>query len=141
MARRTSSLLLALSLSIAPRVRADEPRPSAAAAAAKDAGLGKKRSLAPDASLAGSIEAKGRAAERAGPRLDFETFRYAIEGQVSGKRREEMADLEQLIRLGGSPQEMPTWLFRLAELHWEEAQYLFFEANRRDDALAQAKGD
>jgi len=143
MARRTSSLLLALSLSLslAPRARAEEPRPSAAAAAAKDAGLGKKRSLAPDASLAGSIEAKGRAAEPAGPRLDFDTFRFAIEGQVSGKRREEIADLEKLIRLGGSQQEMPGWLFRLAELHWEEAQYLFFEANRRDDAIAQAKGD
>jgi TolA-binding protein len=141
MARRTASLLLALSLSLAPRARAEEPRPSAAAATAKDAGLGKKRSLAPDASLAGSIEAKGRAAEPAGPRLDFDTFRYTIEGQVSGKRREEMGDLEKLIRLGGSAQEMPGWLFRLAELHWEEAQYLFFEANRRDDAIALAKGD
>ncbi|GEJ55922.1 tetratricopeptide repeat protein [Anaeromyxobacter diazotrophicus] len=142
MARRICSLLLACALAIAPRVRADDPRPPAAAAAtAKDAGLGKRRSLAPDASLAGSIEAKGRAAEPAGPRLDFDTFRFAIEGQVSGKRREEMADLEQLIRLGGSAQELPGWLFRLAELHWEEAQYLFFEANRRDDALGQAKGD
>lgn len=141
MARRTPWLLLALSLPCALPVRAEEQRPSAAASAAKDTGLGKKRSLAPDASLAGSIEARGRAAEPAGPRLDFETFRYAIEGQVSGKRREEMADLEKLISLGGSAQEMPGWLFRLAELHWEEAQYLFFEANRRDDAIARAKGD
>ncbi|HEX8908749.1 MAG TPA: tetratricopeptide repeat protein, partial [Anaeromyxobacteraceae bacterium] len=140
MARRTS-LLLALALAIPPSVRAEAARPSAAAATAKDAGLGKKRSLAPDASLAGSIEAKGRAAEPAGPRLDFETFRYAIEGQVSGKRQEEIVDLEKLIRLGGTPQEMPGWLFRLAELHWEEAQYLFFEANRRDDAITRAKGD
>src|ERR1700757_1684843 len=36
---------------------------------------------------------------------------------------------------------MPGWLFRVAELHWEEAQYLFFEANRRDDAVAAAHGD
>ncbi|HET9599502.1 MAG TPA: tetratricopeptide repeat protein [Anaeromyxobacteraceae bacterium] len=123
-----------------PAVRGADAVPAAAAAAAKDAQL-KKRSQAPDASLAGSIEARGKSTEAAGPRLDFETFRYAIEGQVSGKRREEMADLQKLIRLGGSEAEMPGWLFRLAELHWEEAQYLFFEANRRDDAIAKARGD
>ncbi|HEX7488724.1 MAG TPA: tetratricopeptide repeat protein, partial [Anaeromyxobacteraceae bacterium] len=140
MLRRALLCLLAASLAHAPSVRADEPR-AAAAATAKDAALGKKRTAAPDASLAGSIEARGAPAEAAGPKLDFETFRYAIEGQVSGKRREEMTDLEQLIRLGGSPQELPQWLFRLAELHWEEAQHLFFEANRRDDAVVAAKGD
>ena len=107
---------------------------------AKDAAL-KKRSLAPDPSLAGSIAARGKVEEAAGPRLDFETFRYTIEVQVSGKRREEMADLEKLIGLGGSQAELPGWLFRLAELHWEEAQYLFFEANRKDDAIAGAGAD
>jgi len=140
MPRRALLSLLVLSLVHAPSVRAAEPR-AATAATAKDAALGKKKTASPDASLAGSIEAKGAPAEAAGPKLDFETFRYAIEGQVSGKRREEMTDLEQLIRLGGSPQEMPQWLFRLAELHWEEAQHLFFEANRRDDAVVAAKGD
>ncbi len=108
---------------------------------AKDPAIGKKKPLAPDASLAGSIEAKGKAVGTAGPTLDFETFRYAIEVQVSGKRREELNDLEKLIRLGGSEAEMPVWLFRVAELHWEEAQYFFFEANRRDDAIAAAQGD
>jgi TolA-binding protein len=129
---RTAAALLGLLIS--PLVWAAEP------AVAKEGAM-KKRSVTPDASLAGSIEAKGKTAEPAGPRLDFETFRYAIELQVSGKRREEMADLDKLIRLGGSEAELPTWLFRVAELHWEEAQYLFFEANRRDDAIAQARGD
>jgi TolA-binding protein len=113
-----------------------EPRP-----AAKDSEIGKKATAAPDASMAGSIQARGKSAEPAGPALDFETFRYTIEIQVSSKRREEMADLDQLIRLGGSDKEMPGWLFRVAELHWEEAQYYFFEANRKDDAIAAAKGD
>jgi len=129
-------LAATLALPLAAGAAPAEPRPQA-----KDAELGKKKSIAPDASLAGSIEAKGKAAEAAGPRLDFETFRYAIEVQVSGKRREEMTDLEKLIRLTGSDQEMPSWLFRLAELHWEEAQYLFFEANRKDDAIAAARAD
>ena len=124
--------LLALPVAAAPA----ENRPEA-----RDPAIGKKKSLAPDASLAGSIEAKKKAAGPAGPTLEFETFRYAIEVQVSGKRREELADLEKLIRLGGSDAEMPGWLFRVAELHWEEAQYFFFEANRRDDALAAARGD
>jgi tetratricopeptide (TPR) repeat protein len=129
----TAAALLALLFS--PMVWAAEPP-----AAAKDAAL-KKRSVTPDASLGGSIEAKGKTAEPAGPRLEFETFRYAIELQVSGKRREEMADLDKLIRLGGSDGELPGWLFRVAELHWEEAQYLFFEANRKDDATVAAGRD
>ena len=130
---RAAAVAIAAALSFV--AAADAPR------AAKDPTLGKKSPLAPDASLAGSIEAKGRAGETAGPRLDFDRFRYGIEVQVSGKRREEMGDLEKLIRLGGSDPEMPSWLFRLAELHWEEAQYLFFEANRKDDALAAGRGD
>ncbi len=131
---RHIAVLVAL-LALSPSVRAAESRPEP-----REANLGKKRSQAPDASLAGSIEAKGRAAAP-GPTLEFEKFRYAIEVQVSGKRREEMVDLEKLIRIGGSSQELPGWLFRVAELHWEEAQYLFFEANRRDDGIAAARGD
>jgi TolA-binding protein len=101
----------------------------------READLGKKRSATPDASLAGTLESKARKAEEKGPALDFETFRYQIEFQVSGKRREEIADLRKLIALGGAPAEMPGWLFRLAELYWEESQYFFFEANRRDDQI------
>ncbi|HYQ80954.1 MAG TPA: hypothetical protein VEP68_05600, partial [Anaeromyxobacteraceae bacterium] len=101
-----------------------------------EAGLGKKKTVAPDASLAGSLEAaKAKKPEERGPTLEFETFRYRIELEVSGKRREEIADLQKLIRLGGAPREMPGWLFRLAELYWEESQYFFFEANRKDDEL------
>jgi tetratricopeptide (TPR) repeat protein len=132
--RHSRFAALLVPLLFAPSVWAAPP-----SAPAKEADL-KKRSVAPDASLAGSIEAKGKAGAAA-PRLDFDTFRYAVELQVSGKRREEMDDLSKLIRLGGSPEEMPAWLFRLAELHWEEAQYLFFESNRRDDAIALNRKD
>ena len=101
-----------------------------------EAALGKKKSVAPDASLAGSLEsAKGVKGEAGGPALGYETFRYQVEVAVSGKRREEIADLKKLISLGGAPAEMPSWLFRLAELYWEESQHYFFEANRRDDEL------
>ena len=59
-----------------------------------------------------------------------------VEVQVSEKRREEIASLRRLIELGGgSDQDTPQWYFRLAELLWEESQYFFFEANRRDDRL------
>ncbi|HEY7726361.1 MAG TPA: tetratricopeptide repeat protein, partial [Anaeromyxobacteraceae bacterium] len=114
---------------------------AASAAAEKkppEAALGAKRTAGPDPSLAGKLEVP-RAEGPAGPRLEFEQFRYAVELQVSSKRQEEMRDLDKLIRLGGAPQEMPGWLFRLAELHWEEAQYLFFEANRRDDEIARTR--
>jgi TolA-binding protein len=130
------AVLFVAALAAAPRAGAVEARPLA-----PDGAIGKKKTVSPDASLAGSIEAKGRAAEAAGPTLGFEAFRYAVEAQVSGKRQEEMGDLQKLIRLGGNATEMPSWLFRLAELHWEEAQYLNFEANRKDDAIATMRGD
>jgi TolA-binding protein len=106
-------------------------------ASPREVDLGEKRSVAPDAALGGSLEAKTKkTAEPGGPALDFETFRKQVEVQVSEKRREEIASLRKLIDLGGgSSVETPQWYFRLAELLWEESQYFFFEANRRDDRL------
>src|SRR5689334_14147900 len=102
-----------------------------------DADLGQKRSVAPDAALGGSLEkAKPQAKDAGGPTLDFETFRKVVEVQVSEKRREEIASLRKLIELGGGNDvDTPQWYFRLAELLWEESQYFFFEANRRDDRI------
>jgi tetratricopeptide (TPR) repeat protein len=114
--------------------RAAPPAPAAAPVP------GGRAPAAPDAALAGSLAAPAPGPGRQGPALEFDRFRYAVEGQVSGKRREEMADLEKLVTLGGAETELPGWLFRLAELHWEESQYLFFEANRRDDELARQGG-
>src|SRR5512133_2286562 len=101
----------------------------------READLGEKRSVAPDASLGGSLEApKAKKAAPGGPTLDFEAFRKVVEVQVSEKRREEISSLRRLIDLGGgSVEDTPQWYFRLAELLWEESQYFFFEANRRDD--------
>ncbi|HVO17687.1 MAG TPA: tetratricopeptide repeat protein [Anaeromyxobacter sp.] len=110
----------------------------------KEADLGTKRSVAPDASLGGSLEAKKPAAAAVGPGLEFETFRRGVEVDISAKRREEIASLQKLIKLGGgSDEETPGWYFRLAELLWEESQYYFFEANRRDDRLIElgTRGD
>jgi TolA-binding protein len=118
---------------------------AAARAPEREASLGQKRDVAPDASLGGTLEAKKpKKAEPGGPALDFETFRRAVEVQVSDKRREEIASLRRLIDLGGgSDADTPQWYFRLAELLWEESQYYFFEANRRDDRLIAlgTKGD
>ena len=103
----------------------------------REGDLGEKRSVAPDAALGGSLEAKKPATkEPGGPALAFEKFRKAVEVKVSDKRREEIASLRRLIELGGGTDvETPQWYFRLAELLWEESQYFFFEANRRDDQL------
>jgi TolA-binding protein len=123
-------------------------RPALGAAdrsAPHEAGLGEKRSVAPDAALGGTLEqAKPKKVEEKGPALDFESFRKKVEVQVSEKRREEISNLRRLIQLGGgSDVETPSWYFRLAELLWEESQYFFFEANRRDDRLIAlgTKGD
>ncbi len=111
----------------------------------REAGLGEKRSVAPDATLGGTLEAvKPKKVEQGGPTLQFEAFRKVMEVQVSEKRREEIASLRRLIELGGgSDTETPQWYFRLAELLWEESRYFFFESNRRDDRLIALgkKGD
>jgi tetratricopeptide (TPR) repeat protein len=124
------ALALALSApAIFAQARKDPPKP-------REPSLGKKRaSQTPEASLAGSIKAKGQSDEAKGPSLTFEQFRFSIEAEVSTKRSEEIRDLQKLIGLGGSENEMPGWLFRLAELYWEESQYYFFEANRKDDEV------
>jgi TolA-binding protein len=129
MPRRIAAGAVALALA-ATAARAAERAP-------REAGLGEKRSVAPDAALGGTLEAKKPARKEAGgPVLDFETFRKQVEVQVSDKRREEIASLRRLIELGGgSDADTPQWYFRLAELLWEESQYFFFEANRRDDRL------
>lgn len=128
-APRYLAALLAVALAWGDLAAAAERKPP------PEAELGKKRSVGPDASLAGTLEGAKAKPEVLGPTLQFEAFRYSIELQVSGKRREEMVDLQKLIRLGGSPRELPGWLFRLGELYWEESQYFFFESNRKDDEL------
>jgi tetratricopeptide (TPR) repeat protein len=136
MARLTLGIALALAAGLA---RAAGPRP-----VPKEADLGQKRSVAPDASLGGTLQAAKKPVGAAGPALDFETFRRSVEYDISGKRREEIASLQKLIHLGGgSDDETPRWYYRLAELLWEESQYFFFEANRRDDRLIKlgTRGD
>ncbi len=129
MARRLAAGAVALALA-ASGGRAAERAP-------READLGQKRSVAPDAALGGTLEAKKPGKKEAGgPALNFEAFRKRVEVEVSEKRREEIASLRRLIELGGgSDVDTPQWYFRLAELLWEESQYFFFEANRRDDRL------
>ncbi len=134
-----AALALAVLLS-AGAVAAAEPRAAPAGA------LGQKRSIGPDASLEGSLETARKPAEGpAGPELKFEQFRAGIEVKLSDKRREEIASLRKLIKLSGSSaadQDVPSYYFRLAELLWEESQFFFFEANRKEgEALKLSKGD
>ncbi len=132
---------LALGLAVpAGGVRAADPR--------KDLGggsLGQKRSVGPDAALEGTLEvAKKTGRGPAGPGLAFELFRAGIEVKLSGKRREEIASLQKLIKLsaGGGDKDLPGYYFRLAELLWEESQYFYFEANRKDgEIIALPRGD
>lgn len=119
---------------------AAEPR------SAPEGALGQKRRIGPDAALEGSLEAaKKPSAEPAAPTLKFEQFRAGIEVKLSDKRREEIASLRKLIKLSGSAEgdkDVPSYYFRLAELLWEESQFFFFEANRKEgEALQLAKGD
>jgi tetratricopeptide (TPR) repeat protein len=120
------------------------PARAAEARGAPPAALGQKRSVGPDAALEGSLEAaKKPAAGPAGPALQFEQFRAGIEVKLSDKRREEIASLQKLIKLStGADKDTPSYYFRLAELLWEESQFYFFEANRKDGQLLELpKGD
>jgi TolA-binding protein len=130
--------LMAAAIAAGPSARAAEPR-----GAAREADLGAKRSVAPDAALGGSLAAPKAAARPGGPVLEFESFRKQVEVEVSEKRREEIASMQKLIKLGGDSSETPGWYFRLAELLWEESQFYFFQAGRRDDQVIALgkKGD
>ncbi len=133
------ALALVLALPAAGASAAD-PRPAPGGGS-----LGQKRSVGPDAALEGTLEVARKTEQGpAGPKLAFEQFRAGIEVKLSGKRREEIASLQKLIKLsaGDGDRDAPGYYFRLAELLWEESQYFFFEANRKDgEIISLAKGD
>jgi len=103
----------------------------------RDADLGKKGSAAIDKSLAGDLTRKKEDSKNA-PVLQYDQFRLGVEVQVASKRRDQISSLKKIISLSPDPKETPSLLFRLGELYWEESQYYFFEANRKDDDLIAA---
>lgn len=107
---------------------------------AKDTDLKKESAGGPAKDLAGSIERKKTETGKAAPALQYDQFRLGVEIQVASKRRDQIRDLEKIIELNGGKdkKEMPQLLFRLGELYWEESQYFFFEANRKDDEYINA---
>jgi tetratricopeptide (TPR) repeat protein len=105
---------------------------------AKDEGLGKKGEANLDTSLAGDITRKKEAKQEA-PALQYDQFRLGVELQVTEKRHEQINDLKKIISLSpADSKEMPSLLYRLGELYWEESRAYFFEANRKDDDLIRA---
>jgi TolA-binding protein len=123
--------LLASSISSAEGEKKDKP--------SHDAELKKKESSGPATNLAGNIERKKTESGKAAPAMNYDTFRVGVENQVAGKRRDQIDQLKQIIDVSRKDKkEMPTLLFRLGELYWEESQYYFFEANRKDDDYIRA---
>ncbi len=108
---------------------------------AQDIGIGHKTAsgAGPDVSLAGDVTRKKAKKEEARPTVAYDAFRYQVELQVASQRRAQMETLRRIIELGSTDKEMPDLIFRYAELAWEESRYLFFEENRADDAIIQAK--
>src|SRR5215813_5531176 len=104
----------------------------------KDAGLKKGTSAAPDKSLAGDITRPKVEKGAEAPALQYDQFRLGVELQVASKRHEQIDSLTKIINLSPDQKEMPSLLFRLGELYWEESKYFFFEANRKDDDLIHA---
>lgn len=106
--------------------------------AAKEVELKKKETtLVPDKSLAGDITRKKEKRDDA-PALKYDQFRLGVEMQVAEKRREQIRDLQTIIKLNQDKKETPSLLFRLGELYWEESKYFDFEANRKDDDKIRA---
>src|SRR6185436_10937524 len=119
--------LLASSLALAADEKKDDRKSSKEA---KDTELKKSSSAGPAANLAGNIERKKTESGKAAPAMNYDQFRVGVENQVAGKRRDQIEQLKEIIKLnnGKDKKEMPVLLFRLGELHWEESQYYFFEA-------------
>jgi len=104
---------------------------------AADSELKKGTSTAPDRSLAGDLTRK-KEERQAVPALQYDQFRLSVELQVASKRHEQIESLTKIINIAQDQKEMPSLLFRLGELYWEESKYFFFEANRKDDELIHA---
>lgn len=114
----------------------------ASVAEAHDAGLRQKADRGgPSEELAGDTtrEEKDEAqrAEEERPTLQYDTFRFTVELQLKDKREDILKTLEAMAPLAEDPKEKADLLFRIAELHWEEAQYWSFESNRQDDRIAR----
>ena len=124
------SLFLSLVLLATVSVAQDKKAP-------RDADLGKKAATAVDKSLAGDISRTKAAKDQAVP-MQYDQFRLGVELQVASKRREQIESLTKIISLSNDKKEMPSLLFRLGELYWEEAKFFFIEANRKDDDLIVA---
>lgn len=104
----------------------------------QNVGLKKSTSAAPDIALAGDVTRKQAEQAPTAPIFQYDQFRLDVELQVASKRREQIADLNQIIQLGVDEKEMPNLLFRLGGLYWEEARYHFIEASRKDDEMVAA---
>lgn len=126
-----SLLLLAMLPAAASAASSSEDRK------ARDADLGKKGSTNIDKSLAGDLTRKKEEGTNAKP-LEYDQFRLGVELQVASKRHEQIQDLKKIISLSSDAKEMPSLLFRLGDLYWEESRAFFFEANRKDDDLINA---
>jgi tetratricopeptide (TPR) repeat protein len=130
--RRTIAAVLFLTLSTGALAQED----LRARRKAKETEL-KKASSAPEQSLAGDLTRKKE--ERGDmPALRYDQFRLSVELQVASKRREQIDSLKKIIGLSPDQKEVPSLLFRLAELYWEESKYYFFESNRKDDEVIHA---
>src|SRR5690606_19052143 len=80
---------------------------------------------------------EAKRAEEERPALQYDIFRFTVELQLKDKREELLRTLEQMAPLAQDPKEKADLLFRIAELHWEEAQYWGFESHRQDDRIAR----
>ncbi|MBI5494273.1 MAG: tetratricopeptide repeat protein [Deltaproteobacteria bacterium] len=82
---------------------------------------------------------KKDAAQVQGPRISVEQFRRRTEFQVQKKRDEQVQSLDQIIKLGPPPEEMPAILFQKAELFEENSQHFFFSGMELDDDIVAAR--
>ena len=85
------------------------------------------------------VERKKDAVAQKGPTITVEQFRRKTELQVQKKRDDQLSSLEQIIKLGPPPEEMPAILFQKAELFEENAQHFFFTGMELDDDIFKAR--
>jgi tetratricopeptide (TPR) repeat protein len=141
--------LLAVAVAAAaPGHAQDKPKPASATSGARD------RSKADDAAAAEAAKARSerearvpqvvqeaerpKVATQNEPTLAYETFRRRVELQMAKKRRELIAQLDDILKENPPEAEKPELLFQKAELFLEEAQFHFFEGMGQDDAIADA---
>ncbi|GAB4299246.1 MAG: hypothetical protein Kow0090_14690 [Myxococcota bacterium] len=74
-----------------------------------------------------AAQEEGKEGQPIGPTIQYEKYRQQVEQRVAQVRDQQIEDIQQILKLKPTEDELPDLYFRLAELYWEKSQYYWFQ--------------